>query len=670
MALEPRMVSADDAPSADENDLRRRFLIGLVLGVPLLVLAMGGMFADAAWSIPVQALLATPIVLWCGWPLLVRAWQSFIQRSPNMFTLVGLGIGTAYLYSLFALFLPDAFPEGFRTMHHRVEPYFESAAAITVLVLLGQWLESRARRQTSSALRALLGLAPKSARLVGPDGREQDVPLELIQPGDMLRVRPGEKVPVDSVVVEGRSSIDESMISGEPLPVEKGAGDRVIGGTINGTGGILMRAERVGSDTLLSQIVRLVSEAQRSRAPVQRLVDRVSGIFVPAVVLVAGVTFLAWALAGPQPRLAHALVSAVAVLIIACPCALGLATPLALTVGMGRGASAGVLFRDATALETLCRSETLVVDKTGTLTEGKPRLETLDGDDEVLRLAASLEKGSEHPLASAIVRAAETRGLSLAKVEGFQALPGQGVVGRVEGRSLLLGTQALMIDRGIKVEGVRQRVEQLRSDGQTVVLLAVDDEVRGLLGIADPVRATTPEALRLLREDGLRLIMLSGDSRTTAEAVALQLGIDEVIAEVLPAQKAEEVKRLQEQGRVVAMAGDGINDAPALAQANVGIALGTGTDVAMQSAAVTLVHGDLRAIARARRLSRATVGTIRRNLLLAFIYNILSIPVAAGILYLLLGVIATRMPIWASAAMSLSSLSVVASSLWLRRVGL
>jgi Cu+-exporting ATPase len=677
MALEPRIVSADEGPTPEETGLRRRFLIGLALGIPLLVLAMGGMVpgsplehADPELLLLVQALLATPIVFSCGWPLLIRAWDSIVQRSPNMFMLVGLGIATAYLYSLFALLMPGAFPEGFRTAHGGVEAYFESAGAITVLVLLGQWLETRARRQTTSALRALLGLAPKTARLVGPDGREQDVPVELVQPGDVLRIRPGEKAPADGAVVEGTSSIDESMISGEPLPVEKGPGDKVIGGTINGNGSLLMRAERVGSDTLLSQIVRLVSEAQRSRAPVQRLVDQVARVFVPAVILISALTFVAWAVGGPEPRLAHGLVSAVAVLIIACPCALGLATPMALTAGMGRGASVGVLFRDATALETLCKADTLVVDKTGTLTEGKPQVVTVEGGDEVLRLAASLEKGSEHPLASAVVRAAEERGLALVKPEGFETLPGKGIVGRIEGRSLILGTPALLAERGIAVEGKRERLEELRKEGQTVVVVAADGQMIGLLGVADPIRATTHEAIRLLRDDGLRIIMLTGDSRTTAEAVAKRLGIEEVIAEVLPARKAEEVRRLQEQGRIVAMAGDGINDAPALALANAGIALGTGTDVAMRSAAVTLVHGDLRAIARARRLSRATVSAIRRNLLLAFVYNTLSIPLAAGVLYPLLGVFAAHMPIWASAAMSLSSLSVVASSLSLRRTKL
>jgi Cu+-exporting ATPase len=672
MALEPRVVTAEEGPTAEENDLKRRFFIGLVLTFPVLLLAMGSMFTGSplAHIEPwirnlIEALLATPVVLWCGAPLLVRAWSSVVQRSPNMFTLIGLGVAAAYLFSLLAALVPAAFPEEFRS-EHGVETYFESASAITVLVLLGQWLEVRARRQTTSALRALLGLAPKEARLVGLDGKERDVPLELVQPGDTLRVRPGEKVPVDGAVTEGRSAVDESMISGEPLPVEKGPGERVIGGTVNGSGSLLMRAERVGSDTLLSQIVWLVGEAQRSRAPVQRLVDKVSRVFVPAVVAVSILTFLAWAWWGPSPKLAHALVSAVAVLIIACPCALGLATPMALTVGMGRGASAGILFRDATALETLCRADTLIVDKTGTLTEGKPRLVTVEGAEETLRLAASLEQGSEHPLAGAVVRGASERGIALVKPAGVEALPGKGIVGTVEGRSLVLGTPVLLEERGIPLGEMSQRIEQMRAEGQTVLLLAADGKPLGLLGVADPLRSTTREALRQLREEGLRILMVTGDSKTTAEAVAKGLGIVEVIAGVLPGQKADAVKRLQGEGHRVAMAGDGINDAPALAQADVGIALGTGTDVAMESAAVTLVHGDLRAIARARRLSRAVVRTIRQNLFLAFIYNVLSIPVAAGVLYPLLGLFAAHMPIWASAAMSFSSLSVVGNSLRLR----
>ena len=681
MALEPRIVSAEDRPSDDEESLLRRFYVSLALTVPLLILAMGPMMPGWPWPhasrllLFVQFALATPVVLWCGWMFFERAWVSVMQRSPNMFTLIALGVGAAYLYSTAATFVPEIFPAGFRDAAGIVDAYFESAAAITVLVLLGQVLEARARRKTSSALRSLLGLAPSTARLVGFGGKEQDLPLELVQPGDVLRVRPGEKVPVDGVVTEGRSSVDESMISGEPMPVEKETGAKVIGGTVNGSGTLLMRGERVGADTLLAQIVRLVSEAQRSRAPVQRLVDQVARYFVPAVVAASVLTFVLWAGWGPPPRLAHALVSAVAVLIIACPCALGLATPMAITVGLGRGAASGVLIRNAEALETLCRADTLVVDKTGTLTEGKPQLVTVEplsgfDENELLRLAAGLERGSEHPLAAALVRGAEARGLTPGKPEQFESVSGKGVAGRVEDRSVVLGTAAFVAEHGVSTDGVRDRLEGLRREGQTVLLAVVDGKLAGLLGVADPVRSSTPEALRLLREQGMRVIMLTGDSRTTAEAVSRKLGIDEVIAEVLPAQKSEAVQRLQNEGHTVAMAGDGVNDAPALARANVGIALGTGTDVAMESAAVTLVHGDLRAIARARRLSCLTVRTIRQNLFLAFVYNVLAIPVAGGLFYLLFGVVATHMPIWASAAMSLSSLSVVGNSLRLRRATL
>jgi P-type Cu+ transporter len=696
MALEPRIVTLEDRPSEEETLMRRRFWVSVALGLPLLVLAMGPMLPG--WPLAhvshrvlmlIQFVLATPIVLWCGWPFFERAWASVVQRSPNMFTLIALGVGAAYLYSTAAAVIPDLFPEGFRDASGMVEGYFESAAAITVLVLLGQVLEARARRKTSSALRSLLGLAPKTARVVGPGGSEQDLPLELVQPGDILRVRPGEKIPVDGVVTEGHSFVDESMISGEPLPVEKEPGARVIGGTVNGSGTLLMRAERVGADTLLAQIVRLVGEAQRSRAPVQRLVDQVARYFVPAVVLVSVLTFLLWALWGPPPKLAHALVSAVAVLIIACPCALGLATPMAITVGMGRGAENGILIRNAEALETLCRADTLVVDKTGTLTEGRPKLVTIEprpphpalsppggegkgeGDErELLRLAASLERGSEHPLASAVVRGAEAREIQLVKPDHFESVSGKGVAGTVEGRAVVLGTPAFLRERDIETNEVRERLEALRGEGQTVLLVAIDGVLRGLLGVADPIRPSTLEALRLLRAEGVRAIMLTGDSRTTAEAVARQLGIDTVIAEVLPDQKSAVIERLQKEGRIVAMAGDGVNDAPALARADIGIALGTGTDVAMESAAVTLVHGDLRAIVRARRLSRATVRTIRQNLFLAFVYNTLSIPIAAGLLYLFFGVLATHMPVWASAAMSLSSLSVVGNSLRLRGAAL
>jgi Cu+-exporting ATPase len=544
---------------------------------------------------------------------------------------------------------------------------------VTVLILLGQVLEIRARTQTGSAIRRLLGLTPKTARVVRPDGREEDIPLGHVRVGDRLRVRPGEKVPVDGTVTEGRSSVDESMVYGEPIPVEKGPGAKVIGGTINGTGGLLIRADRVGSDTLLAQIVRMVTEAQRSRAPVERLVNVVSGYFVPAVLAVSLLTFAVWALWGEPPRLAHALVNAVAVLIIACPCALGLATPLAIMVGTGRGAESGVLFKNAEALETLQKADTLIVDKTGTLTEGKPRLAAVDpaGDitaDELLRLAASLERGSEHPLATAILNGAEERKLSLAEAQDFRSVTGKGVLGTVEGRQVLLGNAALLADEKIDAAPLKGRLEALRREGQTAMLVAVDGRLAGLVSVADPIRASTPEAINLLHKDGLRVIMLTGDSKTTAEAVARHLGIDEVVAEVLPQQKHEAVKHLQAEGRVVAMAGDGINDAPALAQAQIGIAMGTGTDVAMESAGVTLVQGDLRGIARARRLSRATMANIRQNLFLAFVYNVVSVPVAAGALYPLFGILIS--PIWASAAMSLSSLSVVGNSLRLRRVRL
>jgi Cu+-exporting ATPase len=603
-----------------------------------------------------------------------------------MFTLIALGVGAAYLYSLAGTVAPGIFPKAVRLPDGAALVYFDTAAVVTVLVLLGQVLEIRARRRTGAAIQKLLGLAPKTARLVRPDGGEEDVPLEHIRPGDRLRVRPGEKVPTDGTVTDGRSSVDESMISGEPIPVEKEPGSKVVGGTVNGTGSFLMQADKVGQDTLLAQIIRLVGDAQRSRAPVERLVNQVSHYFVPAVLACSAVTFLAWTFWGPEPRLAHALVSAVAVLIIACPCALGLATPMAVMVGTGRGAEVGVLIKDAEALELLGKADTLLVDKTGTLTEGKPQLVTaLPAEgftaDELLRLAAGLERGSEHPLAAALVRGAEEKGLRVPEAEEFQSLTGQGVVGRVEGRAVVLGNAALLRERGVnlangKIPGSRpghlddlqSRAEALRAEGQTVMLAAVDGQPAGLLGVADPVRASTPEALRMLHQDGLWVIMLTGDNRVTAEAVARRLGIVEVIAEVLPQEKREVVRRLQAEGRVVAMAGDGVNDAPALAQAQVGIALGTGTDVAMQSAAVTVIQGDLRAVARARRLSRATLRNIRQNLWLAFLYNTLTIPVAAGVLYPLFGVLIS--PIWAGAAMSLSSLSVVGNALRLRRVPL
>jgi Cu+-exporting ATPase len=679
MALEPRTVTVEEGTSPELVDMSRRFWVGLVLSLPVFLLAMADMlpgrplhFLDMRIVTWIQLALATPVVLWCGWPFFQRAWDSVKFLSPNMFTLIALGVGAAYVYSLAATVAPWLFPEGFQT-GGAVEPYFDTAAVVTVLVLLGQVLELRARSQTSGAIKKLLGLAPKTARRVGPDGKEEDIPLDRVRPGDLLRVRPGEKVPVDGTVTDGRSSVDESMISGEPIPVEKEPGAKVIGGTVNGTGGLLVRADLVGSDTLLAQIVRMVTEAQRSRAPVERLVNQVSRYFVPTVLAVAVVTGIVWAAWGPEPRLAHALVNAVAVLIIACPCALGLATPMAIMVGTGKGAENGVLFRNAEALEILKKADTLVVDKTGTLTEGKPRLakvEPLFGftSDEVLRLAASLERGSEHPLATAIVKGAEGQGLQLRESQDFRSLTGKGVAGKVDGRSVALGNAALLADLGIATEHLQSRLEELRREGQTVMLVVVAGQLAGLISVADPIRATTPAAVRLLHEDGLRVIMLTGDSRTTAEAVARQLEIDEVIAEVLPQEKHQMVKRLQGEGHIVAMAGDGINDAPALAQADVGIAMGTGTDVAIESADVTLVKGDLRGIARARRLSRATMKNIRQNLFLAFVYNVLSVPVAAGVLYPFFGILIS--PIWASAAMSLSSLSVVGNSLRLRRVSL
>jgi Cu+-exporting ATPase len=655
MALEPRVASAEEGPNPELLDMRRRFWIGLVLTVPLLVLHMGG-FAHMGW---LELLLATPVVFWCGWPFFVRAAQSVVHRSPNMFTLIILGVAAAYGYSVAVLLAPEALGEVL---------FFETAAAIVVLVLLGQVLELRARGETTRAIRRLLGLTPKTARLVHPDGREEDIPLERVRVGDVVRVRPGEKVPVDGVVVEGRSSVDESMISGEPLPVEKESSSKVAGGTVNGTGSLLVRAEHVGSDTLLAHIVRLVSEAQRSRAPVQRLVDRVAEYFVPAVIAVSLLTFFLWWRFDPEREqaLTHAIVHAVAVLIIACPCALGLATPMAILVGVGRGAESGVLIRDAEALEILHRADTLVVDKTGTLTEGKPRLvvvEPVSGFDEreLLRLAASLERGSEHPLASAVVAGATERGIELTRGEDFKSYTGRGVMGRIDGRTLLLGNAGFLAEHGIAAESLADRAEDLRRQGHTVLLVAIEGRPAGLLGVTDPIRASTPEAIRLLHADGLRLLMLTGDNRTTAEAVASRLGIGDVIAEVLPDQKSEVVARLQEQGHLVAMAGDGINDAPALARANIGIAMGTGTDVAMESAGVTLVRGDLRAIARARRLSRFTVSAIRQNLFLAFVYNTLSIPLAA---------VGIFPPILAGAAMSLSSVSVIGNSLRLRKSAL
>ncbi|MFQ6028949.1 MAG: heavy metal translocating P-type ATPase [Dehalococcoidia bacterium] len=682
MALEPRTVTAEEEANPELLDMARRFWISLVFSVPVLFLAMSEMIPGqpVQHALPlrlltwVQFALATPVVLWGGWPFFQRGWASIINRSFNMFTLIAIGVGTAYLYSVVATLFPNIFPDSFRSHGGVVAIYFEAAAVITTLVLLGQVLELRARSRTSSAIKALLGLAPKTARLLRDDGNEEDIPLDSVQPGNRLRVRPGEKVPVDGVVLEGTTSIDESMVTGEPIPVEKVGNSRVTGATVNGTGSFVMRAERVGSDTLLAQIVRMVSEAQRSRAPIQKLADVVSSYFVPAVVLIAVITFIVWALIGPQPAMAYALVNAVAVLIIACPCALGLATPMSIMVGTGRGALAGVLIKNAEALEILEKVDTLLVDKTGTLTEGKPRFTSLvalsEGEDqsEILRLAASLERGSEHPLAAAIVAEAQEKGLELSQSQDFRSVTGKGVLGTVDGRKVALGNRRLLDELAVKGGVLLNQAEELRRDGQTVMFVIVEGSLVGLLGVADPIKESTSEAIRMLHEDGIRIVMLTGDSRTTAEAVARKLEIDNVEAEVLPEQKGEVVKRLQAQDRVVAMAGDGINDAPALAQAEVGIAMGTGTDVAMESAGVTLVKGDLRGIAKARRLSRGTMRNIRQNLFFAFIYNTLGVPVAAGVLYPAFGLLLS--PIIASAAMTFSSVSVISNALRLRKLAL
>jgi Cu+-exporting ATPase len=681
MTLEPRVVSAGDEASPELADMTRRFWISVALALPLIVIEMSDMIPGQplARVMPglvrtgIELALATPVVLWAGAPLFVRGWDSIVNRSLNMFTLIGMGIGVAYGYSLFAAVLPNLFPDSFRMADGTAPVYFEAAAAITALVLLGQVLELRARSNTSSAIKALLGLAPKTARVIRPDGREEDVALDRVVAGDRLRVRPGEKVPVDGVVEEGTSSVDESMVTGEPIPVEKKPGDRLIGATINGTGGFAMRAERVGADTLLAQIVRMVSEAQRSRAPIQRLVDVVASYFVPSVVLCAVIIFIVWATVGPPPRMAYALVNAVAVLIIACPCALGLATPMSIMVGTGRGATAGVLIKNAEALEVLEKVNTLVVDKTGTLTEGKPRLVSVAAlagftDAHVLRLAASLERGSEHPLAAAIVAGAEERKLTLAKAEDFKSVTGQGVTGRIEGRAVALGNEQMMRAFNFAFDAITADADVQRKDGHTVMMVAIDGRPAGLIGVADPIKVSTAEALKMLQDDGVKIVVLTGDNRITAAAVAKKLGIDQVEAEVMPDQKASVVKRLQAEGRIVAMAGDGVNDAPALAQAQVGIAMGTGTDVAMESAGVTLVKGDLRGIAKARRLSRATMRNIRQNLFFAFFYNVLGIPIAAGVLYPVFGLLLS--PIIASAAMSMSSVSVITNALRLKRVSL
>ncbi len=685
MALEPRTVTLEEDENPELQDMARRFWISLVLALPVVVLAMGEMIPgrplEGLVSKPVKAwlelLLATPVVLWGGWPFFERGWMSIVHRSLNMFTLIALGTGTAYLYSAVATLFPGIFPASFRGPGGPVAVYFEAAAVIVVLVLLGQVLELRARAKTSGAIKALLGLAPKTARLVRDDGREEDVPLDNVQQGDRLRVRPGEKIPVDGTIAEGSSAVDESMITGEAIPVEKAGGDRVTGGTVNGSGTFIMTAERVGKDTVLAQIVQMVSEAQRSRAPIQRLADVVASYFVPAVVGVAVIAFVTWSLVGPEPRMAYALLSAVAVLIIACPCALGLATPMSIMVGTGRGATTGVLIKNAEALETLEKIDTLVVDKTGTLTEGKPRLASVVpvgdwSESELLRMAGSLERGSEHPLATAIVSGAEGRGATLSGASDFRSLTGKGIAGKVEGRPVALGTRALL-EEELRLdlsghEALTTKADELRREGQTVMFVAIDARPAGILSVADPVKESTSEAIRLLHEDGVRIVMVTGDNKLTANSVARKLGIDEVMADVLPEQKGQIVKRLQDEGRKVAMAGDGINDAPALAQAHVGIAMGTGTDVAMESAGITLVKGDLRGIARARRLSRATMRNIKQNLFFAFVYNALGVPIAAGVLYPFLGLLLS--PMIAAAAMTFSSVSVISNALRLRWVPL
>jgi Cu+-exporting ATPase len=681
MALERRTMTLDEETNLELVDMTRRFWVSVVLVVPLFGIAMSDFLPGNPIArivsmrvlVWIELVLATPVVVWGGWPFFVRFWQSIVNRSLNMFTLIGLGVAVAYLYSVIAALLPQIFPASFRDQTGSVPVYFEAAAVIVALVLLGQVLELKARSATGTAIKALLGLAPKTARRVRVDGSEEDVSLDEVQVGDRLRVRPGEKIPVDGVVVEGTTSIDESMVTGEPIPVEKQAGDHVIGATVNGTGALIIEAERVGSETLLAQIVQMVAEAQRSRAPIQKLADIVSGYFVPLVILMAMVAFIVWATIGPEPRMAYAIINAVAVLIIACPCALGLATPMSIMVATGKGAQAGVLFRNAEAIEVLREIDTLVIDKTGTLTEGKPKLVTLAPcagfkEKELLRLAASLERGSEHPLAAAIVAGAGERTVELTKAESFASITGKGVKGRIDGRAVGLGNRALLAELGIDPGPLATDAEQFRADGQTVVFVTVDDKVAGLLGVADPIKESTPEVIEQLHENGIRIVMLTGDSRTTAQAVAKKLNIDEVVAEVLPNQKAEIVKRFQSEGRKVAMAGDGINDAPALAQALVGIAMGTGADVAMQSAGVTLVKGDLRGIVRAIRLSRATMRNIKQNLFFAFVYNSVGVPIAAGVLYPFVGILLS--PMIAAAAMSFSSVSVIANALRLRRVRL
>ena len=675
MALEPVTVTAESGPSHELTDMTRRFWIGQVLTVPVFALEMGGhvtglmMMLSRQSSNLIQLALATPVVLWAGCPFFVRGWASLRTRRLNMFTLIAMGVGVAWAYSMAAVLAPGVFPPAFRDASGAVPVYFEAAAVITVLVLLGQVLELRARERTSGAIKALLNLAPKTARRVRDDGSDEEVTLDLIQVGDRLRVRPGEKVPVDGELVEGRVSIDESLVTGESMPVTKEPGGKVIAGSINKTGSFVMRAEKVGADTLLSRIVQMVAEAQRSRAPIQRMADQVSGWFVPAVIAVAAVAFVGWALVGPDPKLAYALVAAVSVLIIACPCALGLATPMSIMVGVGRGAQAGVLIKNAEALERFEKIDTLVIDKTGTLTEGRPAVTAITpatgfDETELLRLAASLERASEHPLADAILRAAKDRNLTLAEAADFDSPVGKGVLGVVEGRRLVLGGPRLMAEQGVDIGALEAEAEALRREGATAIFATVDGKLAGLLGIADPIKASTPDAVRALRAEGVRLVMMTGDNRTTALAVAQRLGIDEVEAEVLPEDKAKVVQKFRAEGRSVAMAGDGVNDAPALAAAEVGIAMGAGADVAIESAGVTLLKGDLQGIARARRLSRAVMRNIRQNLVFAFIYNVAGVPIAAGVLYPTFHLLLS--PQIAAAAMALSSVSVIANALRLR----
>jgi Cu+-exporting ATPase len=679
MALEPEIAGPETGPNPELADMKRRFWIGLVLTLPVFTLEMGGhIFGAHNWIAPalsndVQFAFATPVVLWAGWPFFVRGWQSLVTRNLNMFTLIAIGTGVAYVYSLFATFAPGIFPEAFRGHGGTPAAYFEAASVITVLVLMGQVLELRAREATSGAIRALLDLAPKTARRVKDDGSDEEISLDAVHPGDRLRVRPGDKVPVDGVVLEGRSALDESMVTGESMPVTKEKDSSVIGGTLNTSGSFVMRADKIGRDTLLSQIVQMVAKAQRSRAPIQRLADQVSAWFVPTVIAVAVLAFAAWAAFGPEPRFAYGLVAAVSVLIIACPCALGLATPMSIMVGVGRGAQAGVLIKNAEALERMEKVDTLVIDKTGTLTEGKPKVVAVapaSGFDEaqVLKLAASVERGSEHPLAAAIVAAAAGRKLDLSAVSDFDSPAGRGVTGVVDGKRLALGNARFLGELNIDTSALAGDAERLRTDGATAIFLAVDGKPAGVIAIADPVKATTPEALKALAADGIRVVMLTGDNRTTAAAVARQLGISEIEAEVLPDQKSAVVEKLRREGRVVAMAGDGVNDAPALAAADVGIAMGTGADVAIESAGVTLLKGDLAGIAKARALSAAVMRNIRQNLFFAFLYNSLGVPVAAGVLYPVFGVLLS--PIIAAAAMALSSVSVVGNALRLRRVQL